>query len=125
MSTLTSNGYWPHNYDVVNETLDLELLKELSAQGAGFALLIDDADELPLKDLEAVCIALHEAIQTVFVSLRHSAGYLPCLPNLRKPNPMRNVFSTFFRSLLTLHHIMNNNRLVATRANANVGNAAA
>nr|WP_315526345.1 hypothetical protein [Corynebacterium durum] len=49
MSTLTSNGYWPHNYDVVNETLDLELLKELSAQGAGFALLIDDADELPLK----------------------------------------------------------------------------
>ena len=63
VSTLTSNGHWPHNYDIVNETLDLELLKELSAQGAGFALLIDDADELPLKDLEAVCTALHEATQ--------------------------------------------------------------
>lgn len=79
VSTLTSNGHWPHNYDVVNETLDLELLKELSAQGAGFALLIDDADELPLKDLEAVCIALHEATQDgLRVTLALSG--LPTLP---------------------------------------------
>ncbi len=79
VSTLTSNGHWPHNYDVVNETLDLELLKELSAQGAGFALLIDDADELPLKDLEAVCAALHEATQDGLRVTSALSG-LPTLP---------------------------------------------
>ena len=70
VSTLTSNGHWPHNYDV---------LKELSAQGAGFALLIDDADELPLKDLEAVCTALHEATQDGLRVTSALSG-LPTLP---------------------------------------------
>ena len=57
----------------------LELLKELSSQGGGFALLIDDADELPLKDLEAVCAALHEATQDGLRVTSALSG-LPTLP---------------------------------------------